>query len=313
MCFFLHLFTEKHCNSCVGFVQNIFTMLNPLWCKQTIDLNQASEEDIASLLGVGPIVAERIVKWQTLNGPFKSFDQIEEKISGVGAGKITALQTDFFIYSQISFFQTSVIKEFEMLNWHGCICNHQIDLNQATKEDILSLHGIGDTVADRIVQTRKVIGPYRSFEDVQRLNFGVGQQKIKALRRHFYISNEPILLVFPDMQRPVNNSRIINVYCGNDKLMQPIFKRFIVHRLTVEPWLTIEPMKPGIDQPNLWVLSNLQKILVPYLPVLTNDLFIKNEITKIYSTFDYSPAPFKLFPDPCISPTGRNVVVNYYV
>ena len=173
-----------------------------------------------------------------------------------------------------------------MLNWHGFICNHQIDLNQATTEDILSLHGIGDIVADRIVQTRKAMGPCSSFEDVRRFNSAVGPKKRKALRRHFYISSKPNLLVFPDIQWPANNSRIINVYCGNDKLMQPIFKRFIVHRLTVEPWLTVEPMKPSIDQPNLWVLPNLRKILVPYLPVLTNDLFIKNEITKICSAFD---------------------------
>lgn len=50
-----------------------------------IDINSASAETLAAeLVGVGPVIAERIVKWRQENGPFESVDELLE-VSGVGA------------------------------------------------------------------------------------------------------------------------------------------------------------------------------------------------------------------------------------
>lgn len=48
-----------------------------------IDLNVATEADLDSLPGVGPVLAARIVAWRQENGRFSSVDELLE-VSGIG-------------------------------------------------------------------------------------------------------------------------------------------------------------------------------------------------------------------------------------
>lgn len=48
-----------------------------------ISINSASVDQLDELPGVGPAIAERIVKWREANGPFTSIDQLTE-VSGIG-------------------------------------------------------------------------------------------------------------------------------------------------------------------------------------------------------------------------------------
>jgi len=54
---------------------------------ETIQLNQATAEEMQALPGVGPALSERIVAYRTENGPFKSIDQLTE-VKGIGAAKL---------------------------------------------------------------------------------------------------------------------------------------------------------------------------------------------------------------------------------
>jgi competence protein ComEA len=49
-----------------------------------VDLNSASESDLDTLPGVGPVMAGRILEWRTAHGRFTSVDQLRQ-ISGIGA------------------------------------------------------------------------------------------------------------------------------------------------------------------------------------------------------------------------------------
>jgi competence protein ComEA len=48
-----------------------------------VSLNQATSEQIDSLPGIGPTLAERIVQWREKNGGFTSIEQLNE-VSGIG-------------------------------------------------------------------------------------------------------------------------------------------------------------------------------------------------------------------------------------
>lgn len=48
-----------------------------------ISINSASVDQLDELPGVGPAIAERIVKWREENGPFTSIDELTE-VSGIG-------------------------------------------------------------------------------------------------------------------------------------------------------------------------------------------------------------------------------------
>jgi competence protein ComEA len=58
---------------------------SPIW------LNLASVEELASLPGIGPVIAERIVRYRLLHGPFRSPDELA-KVPGIGPQTLKAIQ-----------------------------------------------------------------------------------------------------------------------------------------------------------------------------------------------------------------------------
>jgi competence protein ComEA len=56
-----------------------------------VNLNTASLEQLDSLPGVGPVLAQRIIDWRTAHGRFDSVDQLSQ-VSGIGAAKFADLR-----------------------------------------------------------------------------------------------------------------------------------------------------------------------------------------------------------------------------
>lgn len=57
--------------------------------RETININTASTEALASLDGIGEVKAEAIVAWRQENGDFVSIDQLVE-VSGIGEATVEA-------------------------------------------------------------------------------------------------------------------------------------------------------------------------------------------------------------------------------
>ena len=56
-----------------------------------IDLNAATLEQLQTLPGVGPVLAQHILDWRTQHGRFTSVDQLND-VSGIGEVKFAALR-----------------------------------------------------------------------------------------------------------------------------------------------------------------------------------------------------------------------------
>ena len=56
-----------------------------------VDLNTATVEQLDTLPGVGPVLAQRIVEWRTAHGRFESVDQLRE-VDGIGSAKFAQLR-----------------------------------------------------------------------------------------------------------------------------------------------------------------------------------------------------------------------------
>jgi competence protein ComEA len=56
----------------------------------TVDLNRAGEKTLAELPGIGPTLAQRIVEFRALNGPFASVDGLAD-VAGIAPQRLDAL------------------------------------------------------------------------------------------------------------------------------------------------------------------------------------------------------------------------------
>ena len=56
-----------------------------------IDINTAGEEVLVGLPGIGPVLAERIVEYRAVNGPFTSVEAIVG-VKGIGPAKLEKLR-----------------------------------------------------------------------------------------------------------------------------------------------------------------------------------------------------------------------------
>lgn len=57
----------------------------------------------------------------------------------------------------------------------------KVDLNQATTEELAHLPGIGPKLAEKIIDYRRSVGPFRAVDDLAQIS-GISEQKLKELR-----------------------------------------------------------------------------------------------------------------------------------
>lgn len=63
-----------------------------------IELNRATADQLATLSGIGPKLAERIIAYRNQHGPFKNFAELDA-VPGIGPKLLAKLQSDVFLNS----------------------------------------------------------------------------------------------------------------------------------------------------------------------------------------------------------------------
>jgi competence protein ComEA len=61
-----------------------------------------------------------------------------------------------------------------------------IDLNTATKDQLMSLPGIGETMAERIMLHRQEQGRFRRIDELRKVK-GIGEKKFEKLKPHIEV------------------------------------------------------------------------------------------------------------------------------
>lgn len=61
-----------------------------------------------------------------------------------------------------------------------------INLNKATKKDLMNLPGIGEKTAENIIELRNQLTRFRKLEDLLRVK-GIGSKKLDNIKKYLYI------------------------------------------------------------------------------------------------------------------------------
>ena len=67
---------------------------------------------------------------------------------------------------------------------------YRIDINTATWVEWVQLDGIGETLAERIIEDRTARGPFRSVDELRRVK-GIGPKTLEKIRPHLTIGKPP--------------------------------------------------------------------------------------------------------------------------
>src|SRR5882672_6271193 len=67
-------------------LMSLMLTINMAWA--ATDANSASKEDLDKIKGIGPAIAQKIVDERQKNGPFKSLDDLQKRVSGIGEASV---------------------------------------------------------------------------------------------------------------------------------------------------------------------------------------------------------------------------------
>jgi competence protein ComEA len=158
------------------------------------DLNRADRDELVSVPGIGPAVAESILKQRGDRGGFKSLDELSD-VTGIGAQTVQNLRARFNISRKRAGAAKSASKG-EVRKGSGAdntAKNTRIaksDLNRADHDELVSVPGIGPAAAESILKHRGDRGGFKSLDELSDVT-GIGAQAVQNLRDHFTISGKP--------------------------------------------------------------------------------------------------------------------------
>jgi competence protein ComEA len=132
-----------------------------------VNINTASISELITLDGIGEVTAQAIIDYRTANGDFTAIEQITE-VKGIGPAKLEAIKEYITVGDEKATETEAVAKE-----------DKKINLNTATKEELITLDGVGEVLAGRIIEYRETFG-FRSVEDLKNVD-GIGDVMYERL------------------------------------------------------------------------------------------------------------------------------------
>lgn len=144
-----------------------------------IDLNSADIQSLAAIEGIGRETAEKIVAYANEYG----FDSVDElvNVSGIGEKKLETIRPYVTVSSSVQTAseteesaETTVSSEKKI--------QFPLDLNTASKEELMEIDGIGEVLAERITEYARTTG-FSSVDDLLNVK-GIGEKRLEAMRTY---------------------------------------------------------------------------------------------------------------------------------
>lgn len=149
--------------------------------KLYIDLSSATAEELEKLNGIGPATAENIIKYREENGGFSDPSELLN-VKGIGEKKYAAIKDNVYVSApkikqkESSSAETDTEENTELL----------ININTADKEELMTLDGIGEVIAERIIEYREEHGGFSSIEEIMNVK-GIGEKRYENIKDHICV------------------------------------------------------------------------------------------------------------------------------
>ncbi len=165
-----------------------------------LNLNRATERELALVPGLGPSRARAIVAHRTLHGPFRTVDELRQ-VHGVGPKTLDKIRPWLFADRAVdpapvplSPGEVSARPPTPIKSNKAAKLTAPINVNNGTLADLQKLPGIGPKLAQRILDERTLRGPFKTIEELRRVP-GIGAKTLERLRPHIVIDTPPSVRV----------------------------------------------------------------------------------------------------------------------
>ncbi len=151
-----------------------------------IDINTATARDLAGLPNIGSVRASSIIRYRESLVAFTSIEQVDD-VSGIGEKTMDIIRNNCYVKSPPTPSRKTSKKPGEEATPGDSTSlsqqslptpaeNNFINLNTATKEELSTLDGIGDALAERIINYRARHGKFGTVEEIKKID-GIGEKK----------------------------------------------------------------------------------------------------------------------------------------
>ncbi len=143
-------------------------------------------------LGMSVKQIDRLLTFRKL-GKFANSPKEFQKVTGISDSLLNAMSPNFKFPDWVTNKQNNSnfvnnYKTYEKYPKKESL--NIIDINQATKEDLMKISGIGEALSDRILKQKEVFGGFVSMEQMNDI-WGLSPEVLKSLNQYFKISTLP--------------------------------------------------------------------------------------------------------------------------
>ncbi len=142
---------------------------------ERLDPNTASDVDLDRLPGVGAATALAIVRERTSNGGFRSLDELL-RVRGIGPATLEKIRP----HLEVTVIPRGLVRRAPVGGARRRRITSPVDINRADSVSLLTLPGIGPSLAGRILAYRKQHGLFERVEQLVNVR-GIGPATLAKL------------------------------------------------------------------------------------------------------------------------------------